>query len=56
MTRKLGRIMALCCLVALAGAAWGADAPAFQLTPEAAALLKERGSVGFFYWGAYRDC
>lgn len=43
-------------LFVLTGAAWGTETPPFRLTPEGAALLKERGSVGYLYWGAYQDC
>ena len=54
MLRKLLAIVLLCCLFPLANA--GADDPAFRLTPEGAALLRERGSVGYLYWGMYRGC
>lgn len=53
--KKLG-IVVLSGLLSMAGCAWGAGETAFRMTPEAAALLKERGSVGYLYWGAYRDC
>ena len=33
--------------------AWALD---FELTPAGAELLRERGSVGFLYWGLYREC
>ncbi len=52
------RFLALCLsgLFVWTGTALGADAPAFRITPEGAALLKERGSVGYLYWGTYQDC
>jgi hypothetical protein len=28
----------------------------FALTPAGADLLRERGSVGYLYWGFYREC
>lgn len=52
--RKLLAVALLCCLFPLANA--GADETAFRLTPEGAALLRERGSVGYLYWGTYRGC
>ena len=54
--RKLLTVVLVCCLFPLANAAVGADDPAFRLTPEGAALLQERGSVGYRYWGTYRGC
>jgi len=52
--RKLLVVVLLVCLFPLANA--GADEPAFRITPEGAALLQERGSVGYLYWGMYRGC
>ena len=54
--RKLLAVVLLVCLFPLASAALGADEPAFRITPEGAALLRERGSVGYLYWGMYRGC
>ena len=54
--RKFLAVVLLFCLFPLANAALGADDPAFRLTPEGAALLRERGSVGYLYWGMYRGC
>ena len=47
--RKLLAVVLLCCLFPIVNA--GADEPAFRITPEGAALLRERGSVGYLYWG-----
>ena len=52
--RKLLVVVLLCCLFPLVNA--GADEPAFRITPEGAALLRERGSIGYLYWGMYRGC
>ena len=52
--RKLLAVVLLCCLFPIVNA--GADEPAFRITPEGAALLRERGSVGYLYWGTYRGC
>lgn len=48
--------LGLLALLVLTGTAWGTGSPAFRITPEGAALLKERGSVGYLYWGMYQDC
>ena len=52
--RKLLAVVLLVCLFPLVNA--GADEPAFRITPEGAALLRERGSIGYLYWGMYRGC
>lgn len=54
--RKLLAVVLLVCLFPFANAALGADEPAFRITPEGAALLRERGSAGYLYWGMYRGC
>lgn len=28
----------------------------FSMTPEAEALFRERGGVGYLYWGSYKNC
>ena len=43
-------------LAILLTAAFPAFALDFELTPTGAELLRERGSVGFLYWGLYREC
>ena len=48
------KILYLCAFVLLM--AVPALALDFTLTPAGAKLLRERGSVGFLYWGLYRGC
>ena len=42
-------------LFLMAGEAFSAP-PAFTLTPEGSAFLREHGSEGYLYWGYYREC
>lgn len=47
------KMLWLCLFMFFAAPAFALD---FALTPEGAELLRERGSVGYLYWGLYREC
>ena len=50
----LKKTLLLCAILLVS--AFPAFARDFELTPAAAELLRERGSVGYLYWGYYREC
>ncbi|MCR4817697.1 MAG: hypothetical protein K5841_01920 [Fretibacterium sp.] len=43
------------CLLFLGCSTAGAET-LFSMTPEAEALFRQRGGVGYLYWGSYKNC
>ncbi len=50
----LKKFIALCLL--FLGCAAARAETLFSMTPEAEALFRQRGGVGYLYWGSYKNC